>query len=150
EKSGRRLEAREAYSRFVAQFPEDPAGNRVRQILAAWDYAGSGPVNLRFLAGDPGELPAGWFVPAIPKDASQWAQVHRGKECLSRSCAVVMAPAMEASGASSLSQTFSAKSYAGRQVRIKAQLRLDTVEPGDRAKLWLGVERPKGTAPVLN
>ncbi len=104
-----------------------------------------GPVNPGFERGQPGQVPPGWFVPPVLRRAGFSAEVRR-QGCHSGSgCAVVLVganPPPETFG--NLMQSFDAAPYRGQNVRFRAWVRLETVEPGDRAQLWLRVDRPGG------
>jgi Tetratricopeptide repeat len=150
EKMGQREEAYTTYTRLIADFKDQtPAVNRAQVKLAAW----SAPKNLRFEEGVPGKVPPGWFVPSLPKDADYLAELRRD-HCRSRfGCAVVRAPANVPRPTGNLMQNFSAAAYAGKRVRLRAWLRLESffVTPAmeirlpnpeeDRAQLFLTVER---------
>jgi hypothetical protein len=143
EKSGRPAEARDAYSRLVSEFGDQPSTVALaRGRLADADGSIPGPLNLKFDEGVPNKLPAAWFVPALPNDADNWAQL-RTSGCLDTkgSCAVVMAPANAPVHVSNLMQSFSAKAYRGRTVRFRAWVRVDAGLPEDHAQMWLSVDR---------
>jgi hypothetical protein len=146
---GQRKEAYATYTRVAAEFADQPEVVKKAQIrLALW----SGPRNLKFDEGVAGKAPPGWFVPALPKDADYLAELRRD-HCRSRSgCAVVTAPANVPRPTGDLMQSFSAAAYAGKTVRLRAWLRVESFffspalglrlpAPEDRAVLWLAVER---------
>lgn len=144
EKSGRRAEARATYERIVKDFDERIAGAALAKArLANWDNSIPGPLNLRFDQGTPGKLPPAWFVPALPNEADQWAQITHTGCRTERSCAVVLIPQNAPVPVGNLMQSFSAKAYRGKTVRLRAWLRLEAADPGDRAQMWLGVDRAK-------
>jgi hypothetical protein len=149
EKLGQRKEAYSTYMRVVAEFGDQAEVVKLAQArLAVW----SGPRNLKFEEGLPGKAPPGWFVPTLPKDADYMAELRRD-HCRSRSgCAVVLAPANVPRPIGNLMQSFSAAAYAGKKVRLRAWLRLESLfaspalglrlpAPEDHAQLWLSVER---------
>jgi hypothetical protein len=149
EKLGQRKEAYATYSRVVSEYPDETGTLRQAKLkLAAW----SGPRNLRFEEGIAGKAPPGWFIPSLPKDADYLAELRRD-QCRSRSgCAVVLAPGNVPNATGNLMQSFSAAAYAGKVVRLRAWLRVESlfVSPAlglrlpsqeDRAQLWLTVER---------
>lgn len=146
EKMGRRSEAHDAYTRVSTDYGDQTAAAaKVRPLLANWDNSAQGPVNLRFEEGVPGKLPAGWFVPALPQDADRWAQLHRGAPCRSGgSCAVVLVPENAPIHVGNLMQSFGAKAYRGKTLRLRAWMRLEKVDPDDQAQMWLGADRPEG------
>jgi hypothetical protein len=149
EKLGQRKAAYATWMRVTSEFADQPEiVSRARIRLAAW----SGPRNLNFKDGVPGKAPPGWFVPSLPKDADYLAELRRD-QCRSRSgCAVILVPANVPNATGNLMQSFSAAAYAGKRVRLRAWLRLESLftspalglrlpSPEDRAQLWLTVER---------
>ncbi|HEY4363729.1 MAG TPA: tetratricopeptide repeat protein [Bryobacteraceae bacterium] len=146
EKSGRRAEARQAYSRLVKDYSDQPATPAARARLNAWDDALAGPVNLAFKEGTPGKVPPGWFVSALPKDADRWAE-WRQDGCRTRQgCAIVLVPENAPIHFSELMQNFSAAPFRGKTVRMRAWLRLedlDSADPTGSGQIWLRVDRAK-------
>jgi hypothetical protein len=144
ERLGRRAEARVSYSRVVNEFAGEPPAAAARERLAQWESSLPGPRNIDFSQGTPGQVPPGWFVPALPKDANSYAELRR-EGCRSRTgCAVVNVPPNAPSPVAHLMQSFSAAAYRGKTVRLRAWLRLEASDPADRAQMMLNVERPKG------
>lgn len=143
EKWGRLGEAREAYNRLLREFSDQPEiASRARARLA--DATGwiPGPLNLAFEDGVPGKLPAAWFVPALPNEADNWAQLRTaGCRDPKGSCAVVMAPENAPAHVSNLMQSFSARAYRGRTVAFRAWVRVEARSPDDHAQMWLSVDR---------
>jgi hypothetical protein len=135
EKAGQRAEARAVYAKLVSQFADQTEfAARARAKLSAQSEALPGPPQLKFNIGGPGNVPGGWFMPVIPKDASCPAGA---------SCSVVLVPSdapIRVTG--DFSQGFSAAAYRGKTVRLRARIH---VEGGDSAQLWLSVDRPKGS-----
>jgi hypothetical protein len=162
EKLGRRNEARAAYTRVVNEFgDEQQVAALARAQLAKWEEPLPGPRNLSFDQGTPGKAPPGWIVPDFPKGASYMAEVQR-RGCRGKSgCAVVVVPDNAPSPFGSLMQSFSAAAYAGKTVRLRAWLRVEstdqrvaihpaiasllgiTAAPEDGAQLWLSVDRAR-------
>lgn len=141
EKAGRAGDAREIYERVSREFPGQDAAAQARVKLDNWGSAIIGPMNLKFDQGVPGKLPAAWFVPALPNEADQQAQL-RNRGCLSgNSCAVVMVPGNALAQMGTLMQSFSAAAYRGKTIRLRAWLRLEIVNPGDSGQMWIGVDR---------
>lgn len=149
EKLGQRKDAYTTYTRIVAEYGDQVETVKKAKVkLAAW----SGPRNLKFEEGVAGKAPPGWFVPSLPKDADYLAEIRRD-QCRSRTgCAFVLAPANVPNATGNLMQSFSAAAYAGKVVRLRAWLRLESffVAPAlglrlpsgeDRGQLWLTVER---------
>jgi hypothetical protein len=142
EKSGRRPEARNTYLRIAKEFNDQPEiAAQARDRLSEIENTVPGPLNLKFDQGQSGKLPDAWFVPVLPKDASQMAQL-RAQGCMTRArCAIVMVPENAPVHAGNLMQSFSATAYRGKTVRLRAWLRLEASAPEDRAQMWLSVDR---------
>ena len=142
EKLGRRGEARDTYNRLAKQYGDQPEiAALARARLAEWENSIPGPLNLKFEEGTPGKLPAAWFVPALPKDADHWAQMRRSGCMKNSACAVVLVPENAPVHVGNLMQSFSATAYRGKTLRLTAWLRLQAVDPDDRAQMWLSVDR---------
>jgi hypothetical protein len=64
---------------------------------------------------------------------------------------VVIAPATAAptDAVGNLMQSFRAAAYRGKTVRLRAWLRVEAGGPGDRAQMWLRVDRPNGKVGFL-
>jgi hypothetical protein len=143
EKLGQRREARATYARVVRDYAAESAiAAEARAKLSGWSDAPPGPRNLRFEQGKPGGVPPGWFVPEVEKITGSLAQLRR-KGCRSESgCAVVIAPPTASDAVGNLMQSFSAAAYRGKTVRLRAWVRVEAGTPGDRAQMWLKVDRP--------
>jgi hypothetical protein len=147
EKLGQRREAHATYARVVKDYgAEAPVAAEARTKLSGWSDAPPGPRNLRFEQGRAGDVPPGWFVPAVEKTTGSLAQLRR-KGCRGNAgCAVVIAPATASDAVGNLMQSFSATAYRGKTVRLRAWVRVEAGTPGDRAQMWLKVYRPNGRA----
>ncbi len=146
EKLGQRREAHATYARAVRDYASETAvAAEARAKLSGWSDAAPGPRNLRFEQGKAGDVPPGWFVPAVEKTTGSLAQLRR-KGCRSgnEGCAVVIAPATAPDAVGNLMQSFSAAAYRGKTVRLRAWVRVEAGTPGDRAQMWLKVDRPNG------
>ncbi len=144
EKLGQRREAHATYARVVREYASER--------LAGWSDALPGPRNLRFEEGDPGKTPPGWFVPQVEKVSGSLAELRRkGCRTTNGNCAVVIAPATAVSSDSvgNLMQSFRAAAYRGKTVRLRAWVRVEAGGPGDRAQMWLRVDRPNGKVGFL-
>ncbi len=152
EKLGQRREAHATYARLVREFAsESGIATQARGKLAGWSDALPGPRNLHFDEGDPGKIPPGWFVPQVQKVTGSLAELRR-KGCRSSGgCAVVIAPPTAAGPDSvgNLMQSFRAAAYRGKTVRLRAWVRVEAGGPGDRAQMWLRVDRPNGKVGFL-
>jgi hypothetical protein len=146
ERTGQREAAHGPYTRVVKEFGDQTALARDASArLAEWEESFPAPRNLNFEQGAPGRAPPGWSVPALPKQADEWAQLRRsgcrGEQ--EHGCAVVLANSPVRVG--NLYQSVSAAAYRGKTVRLRAWLRLeDAVDTSDRAQLWLSVDRAGG------
>jgi hypothetical protein len=145
EKLGQRREAHATYVRVVRDFaPESAIAAEAKAKLSGWTDAPPGPRNLRFEQGRVDDVPPGWFVPAVEKTTGILAQL-RHKGCRGTTgCAVVIAPATAPDAVGNLMQSFSAAAYRGKTVRLRAWVRVEAGTPGDRAQMWLKVDRPNG------
>ena len=143
EKSGRRDAARQPYSQLTREFGDQSAvAVQARARLAGWEDSFPAPRNLKFDQGVEGRAPPGWSVPALPKEADRWAELRR-TGCRSRTgCAVVLGNSTVRVG--NLYQSISAAAYRGKTVRMGAWLRMESADPGDRAQMWLSVDRGNG------
>jgi hypothetical protein len=147
EKLGRRTDAQNAYTRIVKEYSDQTdVADRARGWLV-WEDSFSGPRNLKFDQGIPGKAPPGWFVTAPPKDADQWAELRR-TGCRSNprnnhGCAVMLTPGNAPIQVGGLQQTFGALAYRGKMLRLTAWIRVEAVDPDDRAQIWLSVDRTK-------
>jgi hypothetical protein len=142
ETSGRRAEARNVYSQVLKEYGDQPQSVAyVQARLAKWANSIPGPLNLKFDQGEPGKLPFAWFVAALPNEADQWAQ-FRNRGCMNGgTCAVVLVPENAPVHVGHLMQSFSATAYRGKTIRFRAWLRLEAVDAGDHAQIWLSVDR---------
>jgi hypothetical protein len=147
EKLGQRREAHATYARVAREYAaESGIAAQARGKLAGWSDVLPGPRNLRFEEGDPGKTPPGWFVPQVEKVSGSLAELRR-KGCRSSvGCAVVIAPATATAPdpVGNLMQSFRAAAYRGKTVRLRARVRVEAGGPGDRAQMWLHVNRPNG------
>lgn len=142
EKLGRRADARSSYQRLIADFGDQTRIiSQARAQLAAWEDALPGPRNLRFEQGIAGQVPPGWIVPVLPKDADSIAELRRVGCRTGGGCAIVRVPPKAPSPVSSLMQSFSAAAYRGKTIRLRAWLRLESVDAQDHAQMFLRVDR---------
>lgn len=144
ERTGQREAAHGPYTRVVKEFGDQTAAAQEASArLAGWEESFPAPRNLNFEQGAPGRAPPGWSVPALPKQADEWAQLRRSGCRGEHGCAVVLANSPVRVG--NLYQSVSAAAYRGKTVRLRAWLRLeDAVDMSDRAQLWLSVDRAGG------
>ncbi len=142
EKQGNAAESLAIYRRVVNEYGDQgPVAAAARARLKAAGEGRPGPRNLLFQEGVPGKVPAGWFVPALPKDANDMAELRRDGCRSGARCAVVMVPGNAPRPSSQLMQTFSAEPYRGARVRLRAWLRVEPSGPDDHAQMWLSVDR---------
>lgn len=142
EKSGRRPDARKTYLRVAKEYSDQvEIAALARGRLSEIENTVPGPLNLKFDQGQVGKLPDGWFVPVLPKDSIQMAQL-RSSGCMTKgNCAVVLVPENAPVHVGNLMQSFSAVAYRGKTVRLRGWLRLEAAAPDDRAQMWLSVDR---------
>ncbi len=113
-------------------------------LLAAAAAAQSGPVNLDFRRGAPGQLPAGWWAPVA--QAGYPASIATRCRQAGGRCAVLHAKgSTPAAPFGNLMQSFDAAPWRGRTVRFRAWVRVEP-EGRARAQLWLRVDRAGGQA----
>jgi hypothetical protein len=102
-----------------------------------------GPRNIGFNEGAPGEVPPGWLVPG--RSAGYSAEL-RAEGCkVGPLCAAVLVPPRQpANSFGNLMQSFDAIPYRGKTIRLHAWLRVEPVARGNRAQMWLRVDRDNG------
>jgi len=138
EKMGLRPEALATYRRVAVEYAtvtELAAGARSK--LADFDGSTPGPRNLRFEEGEIGQVPPGWFVPTLPREAAYVAELRRSGCRSGVGCAMVLVPSNAPRPFGDLMQSFNAAPYRGRTVRLRAWLRLEPRPPGDLVNSWL-------------
>jgi hypothetical protein len=139
---GRRNEARDSYSHLIRDYGDQtPIVAKARARLAGWEDLQPGPRNLDFRLGIVGKVPPGWIVPALPKDADFLAELRRVGCRSGAGCAMVRVPTNAPSPVANLMQSFGAEAYRGKTVRLRAWLKLESVDPQDRAQMFLSVDR---------
>jgi hypothetical protein len=128
----------------LAEKPKEAAARAQLQLAQCQEKLGHGfpgPRNLDFKEGVEGKVPAGWFVPALPKDANYFAELRLHGCRSSSGCAVVLVPSNAPRPFGTMMQSFSATAYRGKTVRLRAWLRLEATDPDDRAQMRLSVDR---------
>jgi C-terminal processing protease CtpA/Prc len=108
--------------------------------LAAVSFAQSGPRNLDFEEGQPGEVPPGWVAPKnitgyVVKLTAE--NPKAGKYCAE----VDFAGADKPSPFGNLMQSFDGKPYRGKRVRFRAAVKTSPEAAGGRAQMWFRVDR---------
>ncbi len=113
-------------------------------VLIGFAIAQSGPQNLGFEHGQPGASPQGWVVPTPGYAAKLTAEKPKAGVL----CAELVRSGESGQGRfGNLMQSFDATAYRGKRVRFRAAVRINTVvkgNRGDRAQLWLRVDRQNG------
>jgi hypothetical protein len=99
----------------------------------------NGPANLSFDELTTSGAPQGWSVTT----AGYRVEMRTGG-CRSGRCAALLPPETLSPSVpfGNLMQTFSAETFRGKTVRLRAWIRVERVDPGDRAQMWLRVDRP--------
>jgi C-terminal processing protease CtpA/Prc len=109
-------------------------------FLAPSAAAADKPRNLGFEEGAAGTIPSGWFSPTKGYRAElSDLEAQQGKLCVR----LFNEPdATSAAPFGNLMQAIDAMAYRGQTVRFKAAVRCKPAGSGDRAQLWLRVDRP--------
>jgi C-terminal processing protease CtpA/Prc len=106
-----------------------------------------GPVNLDLEGGTLGQVPEGWFVPVLSREGGYSAQLTEDRPKQGLRCVLLSGEAAKGPNASfgNLMQSFDATPYRGRRVRLRAGVRTQVAGDGNRAQLWLRVDRKGGS-----
>ena len=129
------------------QFTRLPTWLVAGMLLAAGPQkAPTGPVNLGFEDGAPGETPRGWFVPQPSTTAGYKAELTAAGPQSGKYCALISArpDANPNAGFGNLMQEFDAAPYRGKMVRFRAAVRTQSAFGTGRAQLWMRVDRTAG------
>jgi C-terminal processing protease CtpA/Prc len=117
--------------------------------------------NADFEVGSPNETPPGWFVPKILADAGCTAVIVTNEPAAGKQCVEVRwrkdIP-VPSDKFGNVMQRIDATLLRGRQIKVTASIRVHAVDRGQRAQMWLRVDRPGGVGafdnmnnrPVLN
>ncbi len=98
--------------------------------------------NGNFEEGAPGQLPKGWFVPKMSKDAGYRCVIAEDTALPGKRCALLTREGANSSSFGNLMQSLDAGPYRGKRIRLKGQLRFEAQNPsGARAQMWLRVDR---------
>jgi C-terminal processing protease CtpA/Prc len=104
-----------------------------------------GPVNLDLEQGELGQVPTGWFFPGVCAEAGYSAKLTDDRPKQGQRCAVLAREgAARQQGFGNLLQSIDAAAYRGKRVRFKAAVRAEVAGFGNRAMLWLRVDRKNG------
>jgi C-terminal processing protease CtpA/Prc len=98
----------------------------------------SGPRNLNFEEGQPGEVPAGWFSPS-PGYAIKLTPNNPKSGSLS--CEIAFTGGEKAALSGNLNQAFAGMPYRGKKVRFRAAVKIAPSAPEDFAQIWFRVRR---------
>jgi len=117
---------------------------RFLSLLALLPFLGGaqiGPTNLDFEVGVAGAVPQGWFVPT-----SDYSVELRREGCFHGSgCAVIQTKnGTPSQPFGNLMQVFPAQPYRGKNVRLRAAIRVDQQDGGGHCQMWLRVDRADG------
>jgi erythromycin esterase len=101
--------------------------------------AQTGPANLGFETGTPGQTPPGWSVPT-----AGYAAEIRHEGCKNGvGCAILsLSAGGSAAPFGNIMQTFAADAFRGKTVRLRAWIRVEKTDAADRAQVWFRVDRP--------
>ena len=92
-----------------------------------------------FEKGTKGQVPAGWFLPAVCEQQGYMARIVTEGAQAGKQCALLATSRNpDANSFGNLMQAVLATPYVGKRVRFHASVR---VEPGARAQLWMRVDR---------
>jgi C-terminal processing protease CtpA/Prc len=99
--------------------------------------------NADFESGAVGDVPPGWFLPPMSRQAGYDALTtddgpHEGNRC----ARIVHAGDAAPQGFGNLMQSINAAAYRGQRIAFKAAVRVNPADPNSRAQLWLRVDRP--------
>jgi C-terminal processing protease CtpA/Prc len=104
--------------------------------------AQSRPVNLGLEEGEIGQAPTGWFFPKPSQDAGYRVTLTEDRPHSGRRAAVLSRDGeVKPESFGNLMQAFDAAPYRGKRVRFRAAVRADVSGFGNRAQLWLRVDR---------
>jgi M6 family metalloprotease-like protein len=94
-------------------------------------FAQSGPVNLDFKSGDPGQLPSGWTVTGTARQNGELSELRRSGCFRESSCVLVR---------HNLQQKFDAETWRGRVVVLRGWLRVQAASENDHAAMRIVLE----------
>lgn len=105
-------------------------------------FAQSGPSNLSFEEGHPGEAPVGWFGSTAGYAFKLTAENPKaGKYCAE----IDFIGAEEPARSGNLMQSFDGTPYRGKRVRFRAAVKIAPESADDRAQLWFRADLPDGS-----
>src|SRR5579871_2194702 len=107
----------------------------------------TGPANLDFEQGTPGQVPPGWFVPPMVLTDGYGVKLTSDHPKSGKQCALVFRDPKATAAPKTfgnLMQRFAAGRYRGQRVRLRAAVRLEAPPGEGQTMLWLRVDRPKG------
>jgi C-terminal processing protease CtpA/Prc len=102
--------------------------------------AQTGPRNLKFDEGQPGEVPIGWFS---PRTISGYSVKLIAENCKAgKHCAEIdFDGADKPAPFGNIMRSFDATEYRGKRVRFRAAVKVSAQPSGGRAQLWFRVDR---------
>jgi C-terminal processing protease CtpA/Prc len=113
-------------------------------------FSQTGPVNLNFEQGMPGQLPTGWYLAgSAPQNygiSLTTQSPYDGMMC----AAIWHTGALAPNDFGTLAQGFDAAPFRGSRVRFRAAVRAAVLGSNNRAQLWLRVDRPNGQVGFLD
>jgi hypothetical protein len=108
----------------------------------------TGPQNLDFHQGVVNDVPVGWIIPKSALAPGYGAELSM-TGCKTTVCAVVTTPPLgvgrkkppqQGDHFGNLMQTFEARGYRGKTIRLRASLRMEASSKGDKAQMWMRID----------
>ena len=112
-------------------------------------FAHTGPANLNFESGQPGQGPTGWFSSSSVSGVPFQAVLVNDGCAKGMQCALLNGAALPpGSWFGNLSQFIAADRYLSRRIRFRAAVRVEGANT--RAQMWLRVDRVGGGSSAFN
>ncbi len=102
--------------------------------------------NPDFETGEPGQAPAGWFVPKMLADQGFTAVLTAGQPQSGKLCVEIRWPTGATPNApfANMMQSIDATPWRSKQIKVTAAIRVASAENDKGAQMWLRVDRPGG------
>lgn len=102
--------------------------------------------NLDFEQGAAGEVPPAWFVPGQLAASGYRAQLTR-EGCRTGACVIITVPAeLVPNMFGNIMRTMDATPFRGKQVRLRAAIRVEASNPESHGAMWMRVDNVGGGA----